>query len=76
LHSEQLKNQIKKMKKLMIILDQFPDSDLKNFFAQELGLSHELIIFITPDYDQIRSVFSEYQLSESAFDAESLLARI
>ena len=59
------------MKKLTIILDQYPDSDLKNFFAQELGISHELIIFITPDYDQIRSVFSE-----SAFDAESLLARI
>lgn len=67
---------MKKMKKLMIILDQFPDSDLKNFFAQELGLSHELITFITPDYDQIRSVFSEYQLSESAFDAESLAERI
>ncbi len=33
-----------------------------------------MIIFITPDSDQIRSVFSEYQLSESAFDAESLLA--
>lgn len=76
LHSEQLKNQIKKMKKLTIILDQFPDSDLKNFFAQELGLSHELITFITPDYDQIRSVFSEYQLSESAFDAENLSERI
>lgn len=67
---------MKKMKKLMIILDQFPDSDLKNFFAQELGLSHELITFITPEYDQLRSIFPEYQLSESAFDAESLLARI
>jgi len=76
LHSEQLKNQIKKMKKLTIILDQYPDSDLKNFFAQELGISQELITFITPKYDQIKSVFSEYQLSESAFDAESLLARI
>lgn len=76
LHSEQLKNQIKKMKKLTIIFDQFPDSDLKNFFAQELGISQELIIFITPDYDQIRSVFSEYQLSESAFDAETLAERI
>ena len=64
------------MKKLTIILDQFLDSDLKNFFAQELGLSHELITFITPDYDQIRSVFSEYQLSESAFDAEALLERL
>ena len=64
------------MKKLTIILDQYPDSDLKNFCAQELGISHELIIFITPDYDQIRSVFSEYQLSESAFDAEALLERI
>lgn len=64
------------MKKLTIILDQYPDSDLKNFFTQELGISHELITFITPKYDQIRSVFSEYQLSESAFDAESLLARI
>lgn len=76
LHSEQLKNQIKKMKKLTIILDQSPDSDLKTFFAQELGISQELITFITPDYDQIRSVFSEYQLSESAFDAEALLERI
>ena len=76
LHSEQLKNQIKKMKKLTIIFDQFPDSDLKNFFAQELGISQELIIFITPKYDQIRSVFSEYQLSESAFDAENLSERI
>lgn len=76
LHSEQLKNQIKKMKKLTIILDQYSDSDLKNFFAQELGISQELITFITPKYDQIKSVFSEYQLSESAFDAESLLARI
>lgn len=64
------------MKKLTIIFDQFPDSDLKNFFAQELGISQELIIFITPDYDQIRSVFSEYQLSESAFDAETLAERI
>ena len=76
LHSEQLKNQIKKMKKLTIILDQFPDSDLKNFFAQELGISQELITFITPKYDQIRSVFSEYQLSESAFDVEALLERL
>ena len=76
LHSEQLKNQIKKMKKLTIILDQYPDSDLKNFFTQELGISYELITFISPKYDQIKSVFSEYQLSESAFDAESLLARI
>ena len=76
LHSEQLKNQIKKMKKLTIILDQYPDSDLKNFFAQELGISQELITFITPKYDQIRSVFSEYQLSESAFDVEALLERL
>ena len=76
LHSEQLKNQIKKMKKLTIILDQYPDSDLKNFFTQELGISHELITFISPKYDQIKSVFSEYQLSESAFDAEALLERI
>ncbi len=76
LHSEQLKNQIKKMKKLTIILDQYPDSDLKNFFTQELGISHELITFITPDYDQLRSIFSEYQLSESAFDAENLSERI
>ena len=76
LHSEQLKNQIKKMKKLTIILDQYPDSDLKNFFTQELGISHELITFITPKYDQIRSVFSEYQLSESAFDVEALLERL
>ena len=76
LHSEQLKNQIKKMKKLTIILDQYPDSVLKNFFAQELGISQELIIFITPKYDQIRSVFSEYQLSESAFDAEALSERL
>ena len=76
LYSEQLKNQIKKMKKLTIILDQYPDSDLKNFFTQELGISYELITFISPKYDQIKSVFSEYQLSESAFDAESLLARI
>lgn len=64
------------MKKLTIILDQFPDSDLKNFFAQELGISHELITFITPDYDQLRSIFPEYQLSESAFDAEDLSERI
>lgn len=64
------------MKKLTIILDQFPDSDLKNFFAQELGISQELITFITPKYDQIRSVFSEYQLSESAFDVEALLERL
>ena len=64
------------MKKLTIILDQYPDSDLKNFFTQELGISHELITFITPDYDQLRSIFSEYQLSESAFDAENLSERI
>ena len=64
------------MKKLTIILDQFPDSDLKNFFAQELGISHELITFITPGYGQIRSVFSEYQLSESVFDAEALADRL
>jgi hypothetical protein len=64
------------MKKLTIILDQYPDSVLKNFFAQELGISQELIIFITPKYDQIRSVFSEYQLSESAFDAEALSERL
>lgn len=64
------------MKKLTIILDQFPDLDLKTFFAQELGISHELITFITPDYGQIRSVFSEYQLSESAFDAEALAERL
>ena len=76
LHSEQLKNQIKKMKKLTIILDQFPDSDLKAFFAQELAISQELITFISPKYDQIKSVFSEYQLSESAFDAENLSERI
>ena len=76
LHSEQLKNQIKKMKKLTIILDQYPDSDLKNFFAQELAISQELITFISPKYDQIKSVFSEYQLSESAFDAENLSERI
>ena len=36
LHSEQLKNQLKKMKKLMIILDQSPNSDLKALFAQEM----------------------------------------
>ena len=76
LHSEQLKNQIKKMKKLTIILDQFPDSDLKAFFTQELAISQELITFISPKYDQIKSVFSEYQLSESAFDAENLSERI
>ena len=36
LHSEQLKNQLKKMKKLTIILDQSPNSDLKTLFAQEM----------------------------------------
>ena len=35
-HSEQFKNQLKKMKKLTIILDQSPDSDLKTLFAQEM----------------------------------------
>lgn len=64
------------MKKLTIILDQYPDSDLKNFFAQELGISQALIIFITPEYGQLRSIFPEYQLSESSFDAEALLERI
>ena len=76
LHSEQLKSQIKKMKKLTIILDQFLDSDLKNFFAQELEISQELITFISPKYDQIKSVFSEYQLAETAFDAQHLSERI
>ena len=64
------------MKKLTIILDQSPDSDLKTFFAQELGISQELITFITPKYDQIKSVFSEYQLVETAFDAQHLSERI
>lgn len=64
------------MKKLTIILDQSPDSDLKTFFAQELGISQELITFITPKYDQIKSVFSEYQLAETAFDAQYLSERI
>ena len=36
LHSDQLKNQLKKMKKLTIILDQSPNSDLKALFAQEM----------------------------------------
>ena len=36
LHSEQLKNQLKKMKKLTIILDQSPNLDLKTLFAQEM----------------------------------------
>ena len=36
LYSEQLKNQLKKMKKLTIILDQSPDLDLKTLFAQEM----------------------------------------
>lgn len=76
LHSEQLKNQLKKMKKLTIILDQSPDSDLKTLFAQEMWIAKELITFLTPEYEKIRSVFSEYQLSESAFDAENLSKRI
>lgn len=75
-HSEQFKNQLKKMKKLTIILDQFPDSDLKTLFAQEMWIAKELITFLTPEYEKIRSVFSEYQLSESAFDAENLSKRI
>ena len=44
------------MKKLTIILDQFPDSDLKAFFAQELAISQELITFISPKYDQIENL--------------------
>lgn len=75
-HSEQFKNQLKKMKKLTIILDQSPDSDLKTLFAQEMWIAKELITFLTPEYEKIRSVFSEYQLSESAFDAENLSKRI
>ena len=76
LYSEQLKDQLKKMKKLMIILDQSPNSDLKTLFAQEMWIAEELITFLTPKYAEIRSVFSEYQLSESAFDAENLSKRI
>lgn len=75
-HSEQFKNQLKKMKKLTIILDQSPNSDLKALFAQEMWIAKELITFLTPEYEKIRSVFSEYQLSESAFDAENLSKRI
>ena len=75
-HSEQFKNQLKKMKKLTIILDQSPDLDLKTLFAQEMWIAKELITFLTPEYEKIRSVFSEYQLSESAFDAENLSKRI
>lgn len=64
------------MKKLTIILDQSPNSDLKALFAQEMWIAKELITFLTPEYEKIRSVFSEYQLSESAFDAENLSKRI
>lgn len=64
------------MKKLTIILDQSPNSDLKTLFAQEMWIAEELITFLTPEYGDIRSIFSEYQLSESAFDAQNLSERI
>lgn len=75
-HSQELKNQQKKMKKLTIILDQSPDSNLKTFFAQELGIDEKVIEFIAPDYEQLRTTFPEYQLTETDFDAQYLSERI
>lgn len=76
LASEQLRNQVKKAKNLTFVLDQKVNSDFKTFLARQLWVEEKLISLISPEYEQMRSVLADYQLSECAFDAESLSERI
>lgn len=74
--SQQLRNQLKKAKKLTLIMDQELNSDFQTFFAREVWFDEKLISFITPEYRQMRSLLADYQYFECGFDAEGLSKRI
>lgn len=76
LHNPELLQQVKKAKKLIFILDQLPQPAFLEQLAQLLEVSADTLQILSPKYDQLTSFQAEYQLEQTAFDAQHLFEQI
>ena len=59
-------------KKVWIILDHLPSEELQ----KKVKSLWKEVVFYTPHYEKLRSIFAEYQFEETDFNAMSLFERI
>lgn len=76
--TEEMKSSLHKTKKLIRIMDQLPN-ELKNQlpkWLENFGLHNISIQILTPNYKKLTTIFDEFSLEQSEFDANSLIQKV